>query len=41
LSLPDADIEAYTQALTQDQQTFASREEWMRAQAAALQAANH
>jgi hypothetical protein len=37
LSLPDADIEALTQALIQDQETFASREQWMRTQAAALQ----
>ena len=38
LSLPDADIEAFTQALIKDQQTFASREAWMRTQEAALQA---
>ena len=36
LSLPDADIEAFTQALIQDQETFASREQWMRTQEAAL-----
>jgi catechol 2,3-dioxygenase len=37
LSSPDAEIEAFTQALIQDQKTFASREQWMRTQAAALQ----
>ena len=38
LNLPDADIEAFTQALIKDQETFASREQWMRTQATALQA---
>ena len=36
--LTDADIEAFIQALIKDQQTFASREAWMRTQEAALQA---
>ena len=36
--LTDADIEAFIQALIKDQGTFASREQWMRTQAAALQA---
>ena len=38
--LPDADIEAFTQALIKDQETFANRAQWMRTQAAALQATN-
>ena len=38
--LTDADIEAFIQALIKDQGTFASREQWMRTQAAALQATN-
>jgi hypothetical protein len=38
LSLPDADIEAFTLELIKDQESFASREQWMRRQAAALQA---
>jgi hypothetical protein len=39
LTLPDADIEAFTQALIKDHESFASREQWMRTQAAALNAA--
>ena len=38
--LTDADVEAFTQALIKDQETFANREQWMRTQAAALQATN-
>ena len=36
--LTDADIEAFIQALIKDQGTFASSEQSMRTQAAALQA---
>jgi len=38
--LTDADVEAFTQALIKDQETFANRAQWMRTQAAALQATN-